>query len=902
MVKQYKLISIKGLKDSQSEFELKLTLLPNPKELIQDGMESYLLNTESYITFHNVDSPNLFYKDLNEYLDNISSFQITEKSYKKEKVNYNDDISLSLPPLLDSPFEDMYNLIIKENTIVIYSNYEKGLFYGLQTLIQILKNNYLSLSEKNELKNSKADYLAVPKLIIRDTSDFMIRGIAQDISRGQVFTTDNAKRVLHILSHYKMNFYCIYIEDMFSHPKYPEIGKGRGALTKEEIKNIDDFAKERFIEFVPIFESLGHVDNILTHEKYESLGEYPGSQCFNTQNKDLYPFLENQISELSKSFSAKYFHVGCDESFDLGKYRSKESVSKIGKSQLYLQFYENLYQIVTKFGNENIIIYDDIIVNDEKILKSLRKDYILMQWDYVPRKKYPKIKKIINAGYKVIISPSMLNWQRHFPDFINSSKNVYSMVREAFIFRDKGCLGFLNSTWGDFRYYSFRENEILGAIYGGALAWNFQDFDDYNFLKNYGFLFYGIERTDLDRFSNLIISLSSSVALYYHFSILLPSFFYMYLFKHPFPSINYKSSFKKYKKFGSIVNSSFKEFNQLKDKIKFERNNFNYIGFSCELARLLCLKIEISGTITHKLRNKVISDTEIDEIIQKLKYVRQEFISTKKKYEELWLSAAKRPCLEVNLNLFDFVIECYDKKINELQQGIFFQTPYLPSEWIWVHEKYCPPLPRYFRKIIHLNKPVKQAVIEVLASTFMNIYINGDKVGNVSSRFSLSILPIVKRVKLLDISKQLHVGRNQIAIEAYNFEGYMGAINLYGQILYDDGTLDEILSDKTWFCYAGAIKEGKNWFALDFNDSNWKKVKSYGISPKLNGDLFKSDILKGKKTITQDYFGMQTFFFNAIKTFLGYFLGRLYKIFGKLLLTIIKWIVNFIIRRIKPYD
>ena len=78
-----------------------------------------------------------------------------------------------------------------------------------------------------------------------------------------------------------MNFYCLYIEDMFKHPKHPKIGIKRGALTIKELKEIDAYAKQHYVELVPIFECLGHFDNILMHKKYKHLGEFPGAQCLN---------------------------------------------------------------------------------------------------------------------------------------------------------------------------------------------------------------------------------------------------------------------------------------------------------------------------------------------------------------------------------------------------------------------------------------------------------------------------------------------------------------------------------------------------------------------------------------------------------------------------------------------
>ena len=77
----------------------------------------------------------------------------------------------------------------------------------------------------------------------------------------------------------------------------------------------------------------------------------------------------------------------------------------------------------------------------------------------------------------MIASPSMLNWQRSFPDNKNAGKNINNFIKAAHSNKDNGCLGVLTSTWGDMRYYSFRENEIFGAILNGAIAWTTLEFN-----------------------------------------------------------------------------------------------------------------------------------------------------------------------------------------------------------------------------------------------------------------------------------------------------------------------------------------------------------------------------------------------------------------------------------------
>ncbi len=867
MIYALKAVLIDNLKKLENFLVEPPTLIPKPKIVKLIGGEknnAYIFSSEC--TFHvlKVENKNILLKDLNDFLYSISQIKITEGGENpsfKALIDKKSEWSL-----LDVNKEEGYNLEIINNQILIYSPYEKGIFYGVQTLIQLLKNVFLI--NKNPLAASKAtgDKLILPEIEIRDAPDLAIRGVTNDISRGQVFSVEGAKRYIKILSHYKMNFFCAYIEDMFAHPKHPKIGKDRGALTKEEIKEIASFAKERYIEFVPIFECLGHVDNILMHKEYEDLGEFPGAQCFNCSNPKVLSFLNDYISELSKVFPTNYFHMGCDESFDFGKDRSKEIVQKEGRSKTLTNFYEKVYELALAQKFKRIIMYDDIVRKDKTALKDLNKDIILMYWDYAPKKKYPSLKKLLNAGFHVIASPSMLNWERNFPDNINASENVANLVKAAYNNRNDGCLGVLNSTWGDQRYYSLRENEIFGAILSGNLSWNCTSFSLDVFSADYGFLFYGIVKDQLEKFVRLFRDLSSMPSTYLKLKalILIPSLFYTYFFKHPFASKKYDNPFKKYVELGAIANSCLEIYNDIQSFVLFEKENFEYLQFGAELAKCLKDKIDLSDKVSNLTMNQEGLPQDIDRAIEDLKKIREQIRILMVKYDLLWMRSAKRPCLDQNKKLFEFLIKCYDEKITQLSQKNLFVDPYLPSEWIWVNEKKSPPSPRYFRSSVEINKPIKKAVIQGIASTYMKIMLNGETVGEVLSRFSLSVLPIHFRVKTFDITKHLKQGKNIISIEAYNYNGYKGAINLYGQILFNDNSVEELKTERSWKCFCKEEFTTNAWTGETFSEESWKGAKSYGCPPNLNGDIFKPNLLAGEVSSTQDCFGIESYSYNML--------------------------------------
>ncbi|MCK7523612.1 MAG: hypothetical protein MZV64_41235 [Ignavibacteriales bacterium] len=88
-----------------------------------------------------------------------------------------------------------------------------------------------------------------------------------------------------------MNTYMPYLEDMLEFEKYPTIGKDRGALTKNEVKEILDFARKNFVEVTPIFQTLGHYENILSQDEFLKHAEFPGAASLSVSSDSTYVFL-----------------------------------------------------------------------------------------------------------------------------------------------------------------------------------------------------------------------------------------------------------------------------------------------------------------------------------------------------------------------------------------------------------------------------------------------------------------------------------------------------------------------------------------------------------------------------------------------------------------------------------
>ena len=307
-----------------------------------------------------------------------SEFVIEKANYKKSKIHL----------LLDKKAaNESYILNIDEHRILI-SGDEKGILYGLFTLIQLIHD------EKNE-------GLSAPCVSIKDTPRFQWRGMHLDVSR-HFFQKEFIKKYIDFLAFFKMNIFHWHLTDdqgwRIEIKKYPlltKIGAFRngtlighdtdfprlydtlnygGFYTQEDIREIVSYADKRGVTIVPEIEMPGHA--------MAALAAYPELSCTGNSisvakewgvfedvfcaKEETFIFLENVLSEVMDLFPGKYIHIGGDE---CPKTRWKECVNcqKIIKEdklkdehELQSHFIKRIEKFVNSKGKQ-IIGWDEIL-------------------------------------------------------------------------------------------------------------------------------------------------------------------------------------------------------------------------------------------------------------------------------------------------------------------------------------------------------------------------------------------------------------------------------------------------------------------------------------------------------------------------------------------------------------
>ncbi|KKL14129.1 hypothetical protein LCGC14_2518850, partial [marine sediment metagenome] len=397
------------------DIKKEMFLIPQPRYMKVDNFQNLKITEQSriltdlesdhFFIFEQVQD-NLAKTGLKKILDtqvvdNLSDFPNLKSVLENEISNFPENL-LDKVKNEENFINQGYIIVCTESEILIDAHSHQGLFYGIQTLLQIINSSY--------------DKLSIKKVRIIDFPALKIRGVSDDISRGQAATLDNLKKFINQLSHYKINqYYLVYMQDMFKFSNHPKIGEDRGAYSKEDITELHNYAKKHFIELIPIFQTTGHWENILSNPDYWKYGEFPGSNSLNIANEEIYALLDEMIGELSDAFKSEYFHIGADESWDVGKVASKEFIENVGIGKAYLDHYKKVYDIAKKHGYKKIIIYHDILYKYEEVLSGLPKDIIIMYWKYNSKTDHPALKKIRKSGFQVITSPSIMDYNRIFP-------------------------------------------------------------------------------------------------------------------------------------------------------------------------------------------------------------------------------------------------------------------------------------------------------------------------------------------------------------------------------------------------------------------------------------------------------------------------------------------------------
>jgi hexosaminidase len=372
----------------------KAAIIPKPVSIVPTG-KSFSLTNRTDIYIHG-ESEELM--QIGQYLaDNLkpsTGFNLKVKAIAKEPGR--GDILLTLTANDTVLGDEGYELVITEQSVTLTAGKPAGIFYGVQTLLQLLPAEVEQDSLQKGLWRMSTG-------TIRDYPAYGYRGTMLDVAR-HFFTPHEVKTYIDHLAAYKMNILHLHLSDdqgwrieikswpnLATHGGETEVGGGEGGFyTQEQYSDIVKFAQTRFVTVIPEIDMPGHINAALA--SYPELnvsgkvtelytGIDVGFSSLNTKSETTYKFVDDVITEIAALTPGRYFHIGGDESH----------ATKISD---YIPFVNRVQDIVESHGKQ-------VLGWDEIALATLKPNTIVQYWA-----RADNALKGVKQGAKVLMSPA----------------------------------------------------------------------------------------------------------------------------------------------------------------------------------------------------------------------------------------------------------------------------------------------------------------------------------------------------------------------------------------------------------------------------------------------------------------------------------------------------------------
>jgi hypothetical protein len=692
-----------------------------------------------------------------------------------------------------------YTLTIDDDLIAIRGATAAGRFYGIQTLRQILRN----------VINK-----AIPKLTIKDYPAMEWRGISDDISRGQVSNLEDFKEIVRDLAFYKKNLYQPYIEDMFRFDADPNIGSDRGAVTKTEMEALVREATQYHVVVSPVFECLGHQDRLLSlpeNRKYAEIQD-PGGRpwSFAPMNEDTFEFVTQLIDEMAALTPSPFFHIGGDESFDVGKGQSKKMVEKYGIGRVHADYFSRLNSYIKVKHNRRMMVYADMILRHPEAMAYMPKDCIMIDWRYSPDDDYKTTAKLKEAGFEhIITSPGIWSWASYYPNFPWAFRNIAHAAEAA---KKENLLGCITSSWGDNGAENLRQNNWVGYAYSAAALWEKDTPDPERFLRRFVALHLGDDSEELAEAFRLL-------GWYDYLDM-------NYLGNGFHRTAKLKTKDKAWLDKLDEFSRNMEKVRDLtkghRDNLRFKKDYLDIVDHVVRRNLYLASRDKTLDRIAQTLKDRESGDLAGEEqrqILQDLTGLRDELVKLTGEYPELWLRRNKFPKLEDNMIRLHGEIALLQDYITQALRGELSAEKPPWGQWFWYPDedptKETGEGNRYFVRILDLEEKPEAAAIQCWADDKAQVYINGDR--TVSVEYG-------DRPKTRDITSRLKKGRNILAVEGYNAIGAAGIL-LEIRITFSDKSVLQVTGDEGWLTTDKAVK---NWNTKAPKGRSWTNIKILG--------------------------------------------------------------------------
>ncbi|SMO87342.1 beta-N-acetylhexosaminidase [Fodinibius sediminis] len=390
------LVGLLSAMAAHAQADRDISIIPEPVSMdVQDGAFEINRNTVISADLSRAEIKNIA-EQLKKAIDSATGYDLAviDDDYQQPASNV---ISFVIDEEGPVSQEEGYHLTVSEEETAVEASTSTGLFYGMQSLLQLLPAQIYQTDYTLVPQDTR---WTIPAVEIEDYPRFAYRGMHLDVGR-HFFPVEFIKRYIDLIAMHKMNrFHWHLTEDqgwrieIKQYPRLTEVGAWRdstlvghygserydgerygGYYTQEEVREIVAYAQEKHITVIPEIELPGHASAAVT--AYPELGCVEGKdyqvkttwgifEDIYCPSEETFTFLENVLTEVMELFPSEYIHIGGDEAPKAQWEESKlaqEVIEREGledEHELQSYFITRIEKFLNKHGRQ-IIGWDEIL-------------------------------------------------------------------------------------------------------------------------------------------------------------------------------------------------------------------------------------------------------------------------------------------------------------------------------------------------------------------------------------------------------------------------------------------------------------------------------------------------------------------------------------------------------------
>ncbi len=334
-----------------------------------------------------------------------------------------------------------YRISIGQDRIIIEGNDEVGLFYGIQSFLQLLK----PVSDRR---------FKLPAGTITDWPDLELRVIHWDTKHHRD-KMETLKRYIDWSAYFKINTIAFEMEDKYEYPTHPIIG-GPNAFTRNEMEELTRYALDRFIQLVPNVQAPAHMGFVLKHKEFEHLraekeSNFQSCMCDEEAMELIFDMYQDMIDATP---GVEYFFVSTDEVYYAGICgKCKEEYNDESRSQIWVDYLNRVNQWMNDRGRrvmawvEYPLLPEDLSQVPDNVIDGIMTSNRNHEW----------INNENKAGIEQLSYNSMQGSEYLFPNYFPTS------------YRGRQINGRLNDTYGAVVNLESKGANLIGTF---AAAWD----------------------------------------------------------------------------------------------------------------------------------------------------------------------------------------------------------------------------------------------------------------------------------------------------------------------------------------------------------------------------------------------------------------------------------------------